>query len=115
MSREPSDISSTDKVIACLRPTLSAMRPNIHPPIGRIRNPRAKMPAVCSSCAVASSEGKNEPEKYSENDENTYQSYHSTRLPTDPLRIARSRRLEIFSGRAGSALAEGASKTGESS
>jgi hypothetical protein len=106
-------MSSTDNVIDCLRPTLSAMRPNIQPPMGRIRNPRAKMPAVCSNCAVASPEGKNDAEKYRENAEKTYQSYHSTRLPTEPLKMALSRRCEMRSGRV--IAAEEGNKGGERS
>ena len=42
-------IIHTDNSIDFLRPCLSAMRPNSQPPIGRIRNPAAKTPAVCSS------------------------------------------------------------------
>ncbi len=76
---------NTDKVIAILRPFLSAIVPNIHPPIGLIKKPTAKIAAVFSSCAVASPLGKKTGAKYNANAEYAYQSYHSTRFPTDPL------------------------------
>ncbi len=44
--------------MAVLRPCLSAMRPNIQPPMGRMRKPAAKTPAVFSNCTVGLSEGK---------------------------------------------------------
>ena len=72
------------------------------------------MAAVLSSCAVGLPCGKNIGAKYSAKAEHAYQSYHSTKLPTEPLRMARSRRLEMRSGRAGSAPVAGIGKTGES-
>ena len=49
------------------------------------------MPAVSSSCAVGLLFGKNTGAKYREKAAYEYQSYHSTRLPTDPLTMARTR------------------------
>lgn len=63
ISKEPSDIINTDRVMLCFLPVLSAIRPKSHPPNGRIRKPNANMPAVFSSCAVSSPFGKKEPEK----------------------------------------------------
>ncbi|MDQ1140541.1 hypothetical protein QE439_001922 [Pedobacter agri] len=63
------------------------MLPNNHPPIGRIKNPTAKIPAVLSNCAVGLLFGKNIGEKYKANAEYVYQSYHSTKLPTEPPKI----------------------------
>ena len=80
------------------RPTLSAIRPNIQPPIGRIRKPKAKTPAVFKSCAVLSPEGKKEAEKYNAKAEYAYQSDHSTRFPMLPPMMAFNRFLEICSG-----------------
>ncbi|MCY1382988.1 hypothetical protein D9M69_710700 [compost metagenome] len=58
MASEPPHIISTEIIIAVLRPFLSAIRPNIQPPMGRIRNPAANTPAVLSNCTVGLSDGK---------------------------------------------------------
>src|ERR1700709_54663 len=71
--------------------------PISQPPIGRIRKPTAQIAAVLSSCAVVSPWGKNDLAKYSENAAYTYQSYHSTILPTDPLKIDFKRLRGVFS------------------
>lgn len=55
----------------------------------------AKIPAVFSSWAVELSEGKKEAEKYRAKAEYVYQSYHSTRLPTEPPKMAVSLRFEM--------------------
>ncbi len=58
ISSEPKHIISTEMTIEVRRPTRSAMRPNSHPPIGRMKKPTAKMPAVCRSWLVESPFGK---------------------------------------------------------
>jgi hypothetical protein len=58
MNSEPAHIISTDRIIEVRRPTRSAMRPNSQPPIGRMKKPTAKMPAVCSNWLVVSPFGK---------------------------------------------------------
>ncbi|VFS44007.1 Uncharacterised protein [Enterobacter cancerogenus] len=58
MTSEPTHIMQTDMSIEVFRPFLSAIRPNNHPPIGRIKNPAAKTPAVCRSCVVVLPDGK---------------------------------------------------------
>ncbi|MNI34260.1 hypothetical protein D3C73_882480 [compost metagenome] len=59
ISNEPKHIIKIEISIEFLRPCLSATRPKIQPPIGRIRNPAAKTPAVFTSCTVGLSDGKN--------------------------------------------------------
>jgi hypothetical protein len=65
INKDPNDISSTDNVIATFLPDLSAILPNIHPPMGRIKKPTAKIAAVFSNCAVELLAGKNAGAKYS--------------------------------------------------
>src|SRR3569623_1987432 len=62
-----------------------------------MKKPTANTAAVLSNCAVASPLGKKALAKYSENAEYTYQSYHSTRLPTEPPKIDFRRRQGDFS------------------
>src|SRR4051812_18289669 len=52
------------------------------------------MAAVLSSCAVELPLGKNTGAKYKAKAEYAYQSYHSTRLPIEPLIIERRRETE---------------------
>ena len=52
-------------IIEARRPTRSAMRPNSQPPIGRMKKPTAKIPAVWSSWVVESPFGKKAGAKYS--------------------------------------------------
>ena len=58
MAREPAPIIRMEMTMEVRRPYLSAMRPKIQPPRGRIRKPAAKTPAVLSSCTVGSLFGK---------------------------------------------------------
>ncbi|GJE45991.1 hypothetical protein AEGHOMDF_5191 [Methylobacterium soli] len=58
IASEPAHIISTEITIEVRRPSLSAMRPKIQPPMGRMKKPTAKMPAVCSSWLVVSPFGK---------------------------------------------------------
>ncbi|MCY1374233.1 hypothetical protein D9M69_615600 [compost metagenome] len=58
ISSEPKHIIRIEINIEFLRPCLSAKRPKIQPPIGRIRNPAANTPAVLTSCTVGLSDGK---------------------------------------------------------
>ena len=58
ITSEPTHIMHTEMSMDVLRPFLSAILPNSHPPMGRIRNPAAKTPAVCRSCVVVFPDGK---------------------------------------------------------
>jgi hypothetical protein len=57
-------MTSTESAMDFFRPCLSAIVPNNQPPIGRIRKPTAKIPAVSSNCAFGLLFGKNIGEKY---------------------------------------------------
>jgi len=59
MIADPTAMSMTDSVNALRRPNRSANRPSRYPPMGRIRKPTAKIPAVLRNCAVWSPDGKN--------------------------------------------------------
>ena len=64
-----------------------------------MKKPSANTPAVFSSCAVGLLPGKKALEKYSANAEYAYQSYYSTKLPIDPLTMARSRVAGVVGAR----------------
>ena len=63
---EPKPINTTADTIDARRPRRSAMRPKTQLPRGRMKKPRAKIPAVLSSCDVESPFGKNAAAKYSD-------------------------------------------------
>jgi hypothetical protein len=59
INNDPVHIMSTEITIEFLRPCVSAIHPNSHPPSGRMKKPTAKMPAVAINWLVASPLGKN--------------------------------------------------------
>lgn len=69
MTSEPAHIIKTEIIMEVRRPCLSAIRPNIQPPIGRIKKPAANTPAVLSNCVVGLPLGKNAGAKYSARNE----------------------------------------------